>query len=324
MRFRPHPGRAAASLAFAYFSAVISATRSTAGTVSMALVAALAPMSLPSPSVAAETVPGGSVPAAVPVPGPVPAPVPAPAVKPKAEPSRASPPSTKSAPPTPVSKPRWVDLTPAQQTALQPLAAEWDRLDSARKIKWLTIGSKYGTLKPDQQVRLQERMREWAKLTPDQRRVARESYSRAKKLNPSEKSAEWQNYQKLPEEQKKKLADEASVKKRVANLPPVSQQKPKINPPPKSTLKTDLQKRQAVGQKSEHRALVPAAGNRSAAPGASTSPGNPPPASPPTTGGREGLPLAAPPVPRAPAETVAPPQPNVPAATSSSPPQPVR
>ncbi|MDB5825464.1 MAG: hypothetical protein JWR21_4168 [Herminiimonas sp.] len=323
MRFRPHPGRAAASLAFGYFSAVISATRSTAGTVSMALVAALAPISFPSTGAAAETVPGGSAPAAAPVPGPISAPVPAPALKPKAEPARASPPSTKPAPSTSVSKPRWVDLTPAQQTALQPLAAEWDRLDSARKIKWLKIGSKYGTLKPDQQVRLQERMREWAKLTPDQRRVARESFSRAKKLNPSEKSAEWQNYQKLPEEQKKKLADEASVKKRVANLPPVSQQKPKINPPPKSTLKTDLQKRQAVGQKSEHRPVVPAAGNRPATAGANMSSGSPPPTSLPATGGKEGSPLVVP-VPRAPAETVPPSQSGAPAATSSSPPQPVR
>jgi hypothetical protein len=130
-------------------------------------------------------------------------------------------------------KPLWMELTPLQKQALAPLATEWDKLDSAHKKKWLAISSKYASLKPDQQLRLQDRMRDWTKLTPEQRRVARESYARTKKLNPRQKSAEWQHYQQLPEEQKKKLAHEAAAKKRVANLPPPSQGKGKMTPPPK-------------------------------------------------------------------------------------------
>lgn len=116
-------------------------------------------------------------------------------------------------------KPLWSELTPAQQQALAPLAGEWDKLDSFRKNKWLAIGNKYATMAPAKQQRLQERMRDWVKLTPEQRRVARESYARAKRLNPDQKSAQWQQYQQLPEEQKRKLAADASSKKHVATLP---------------------------------------------------------------------------------------------------------
>jgi len=128
-----------------------------------------------------------------------------------------------------VVKPAWSDLTPEQQQALAPLAAEWDSLDAFRKNKWLAIGNRYATMKPEEQQRVQERMRDWVKLTPEQRRQARENYIRARKLNPDQKSAQWEQYQQLPEEEKKKLAEklaaEAAAKKKVTALPPPSEQK---------------------------------------------------------------------------------------------------
>jgi hypothetical protein len=84
---------------------------------------------------------------------------------------------------------------------------------------------------------MQERMRDWVTLTPDQRRVARESYARAEKLGPDQKSAKWQEYQQLSEEQKNRLAEEALAKKRVTNLPTPTQDKGKIVPPSKAALK---------------------------------------------------------------------------------------
>lgn len=116
-------------------------------------------------------------------------------------------------------KPSWIELTPAQQQALAPLSTDWDKFDVARKKKWLEIGNKFPKMTPDEQQRVQERMREWIKLTPEQRHLVRENYARAKKLNPAQKTTQWQNYQQLPEEQKRKLANEAAAKKRVANLP---------------------------------------------------------------------------------------------------------
>lgn len=141
----------------------------------------------------------------------------------------------------PVVKPLWIELTPAQQQALAPLSTEWDKLDSFRKNKWLAIGNKYASMKPDEQQRVQERMRDWVKLTPEQRRIARESYARTKKMNSDQKSAHWEQYQQLPEEQKKKLAADAASKKHVANLPSAAQSKTKTVPPIKSAPKPVLE-----------------------------------------------------------------------------------
>lgn len=116
-------------------------------------------------------------------------------------------------------RPRWDELTTTQQTALAPLAADWNKIEIFRKKKWLEIGNRFAAMNSDEQARVQERMREWAKLTPEERRVAREIYTRTKKLDASQKSAQWQEYQQLPEDQKKKLAAGIAAKKRVSNLP---------------------------------------------------------------------------------------------------------
>lgn len=137
----------------------------------------------------------------------------------------------------PLAKPLWTELNPQQQQALAPLATDWDKLDGARKKKWIELTKRYASLTPEQQARMHERMRDWAKLTPEQRRVARESYSRAKRLEPDQKTAQWEEYQQLSDEQKKKLAEEAVARKRVTNLPPAVPDKNKLVPPSKSVLR---------------------------------------------------------------------------------------
>ncbi len=133
----------------------------------------------------------------------------------------ASPVTTKSArgPVEANTHPLWSELTATQQTALAPLASDWNKIEVFRKKKWLEIGDRFNSMNTEEQLRVQERMREWAKLTPDERRVAREIYTRTKKLNADEKSAQWEQYQQLPDEQKKKLAADIAAKKRVSNLP---------------------------------------------------------------------------------------------------------
>ena len=131
-------------------------------------------------------------------------------------------------------KPLWKELSRPQQVALEPLTGEWDAMDTVRKAKWLEIANRYGSMKPDEQQRLHKRMRDWLKLTPEERRVARENYTLTKQLGKSDKSAQWEQYQQLPEEQKRKLAAEAASKKQVTNLPPKTQPKAvaPINPAP--------------------------------------------------------------------------------------------
>lgn len=136
-----------------------------------------------------------------------------------------SPAAAPAAPAATAAKPLWNELTAAQKAALEPLAAEWDTMDSARKATWLEIGNRFSAMKPDEQQRVHERMREWLQLTPEQRRLARENYAQAKKIDKSQKSAKWDEYQQLPEEEKKKLAAAAAKKqagKSTVTCPPGS------------------------------------------------------------------------------------------------------
>jgi len=109
-----------------------------------------------------------------------------------------------------------------------------------RKEKWLQMSTTFATMKPDEQARIHERMREWAEVTPAQRRTARETFIHAKKLDPEQKTAQWEKYQQLPDEQKQKLAADAASKKPVAALPSVNN-KAKIIAPIKSTPKPVLE-----------------------------------------------------------------------------------
>ena len=212
-----------------HFLALALALLTTTG-IAAAQLAAPAPAGAPLPAPAAvPTAVPAAVPTAVPtaVPGQPPAKVVAPISKPA--------PGVVVTPAPVAGKPMWKELSPPQQVALDPLKGEWDRMESVRKQKWLDIANRYSSMKPDEQLRMQERMRAWTRLTPEERRLARENYTLSKKIDKSQKSAEWEKYQQLPEEEKKKLAlDAAAVKKQVTNLPPATQVKPLApsKPPP--------------------------------------------------------------------------------------------
>lgn len=120
-------------------------------------------------------------------------------------------------------KPLWAELNRGQQTALEPLQQEWDAMEGLRKQKWLDIANRFSSMKPDEQQRMHERMRSWLKMTPEERRLIRENYTMTKKLDKSEKSVQWEQYQQLPEEEKRRLAAEAAAKKQLTNVPPKTQ-----------------------------------------------------------------------------------------------------
>ncbi|WP_438393489.1 DUF3106 domain-containing protein [Caballeronia sp. DA-9] len=115
----------------------------------------------------------------------------------------------------------WSRLTEAQRTALAPFATQWDQFSEERKLKWMKIASRYHKLSPEGQKRLHERMAEWARMTPDQRKVARENYQVSKSVPVEKRERAWDAYQKLPEEQKKKLAaTEKPRRPTVVSAPP--------------------------------------------------------------------------------------------------------
>jgi hypothetical protein len=110
------------------------------------------------------------------------------------------------------SKSSWKDLTPAQQEALKPLAEHWGRLGEERRRKYLVISKNYPSLPPAEQAKMHSRMREWVSLSQQQRTQARLNFAETKKLSPKDKAAEWEAYQALSPEEKKKLAAKAPAR----------------------------------------------------------------------------------------------------------------
>jgi hypothetical protein len=132
-----------------------------------------------------------------------------------------SPLSSLSSPASPMA---WAKLTDAQRVALAPFASEWDQFSEERKRNWIKIASRYKKMSPDAQKRLHERMTEWIRMTPDQRKVARENYQVSKSVPVEKRERAWDAYQKLPEEQKKKLAaTERPRRPTVVSAPPTGQ-----------------------------------------------------------------------------------------------------
>lgn len=159
-----------------------------------------------------------------------------PSAAPTVSPSSPPKPNSAAKSPTNDDDPRWNELKPQQQQILEPLSSEWNKMDAVSRQKWLKIAGRFSKATPEELQRIHARMQEWLKLTPEQKRIIRENSVRAKKLDPAQKSATWQQYQNLPEDQKKKLAASAAQKKHIANLPPHGIAKPLI-PPIKSPKK---------------------------------------------------------------------------------------
>ena len=118
----------------------------------------------------------------------------------------------------------WESLKPAQQQILAPLESDWDYMLPDSRKKWIQVANIYPKMSAQDQQRLQSRMASWSKLSQKERRLARENYLSSLKF-PAEKKAEaWTAYQKLSDEQKKKLADTQAKKKPSAINAPTLQQ----------------------------------------------------------------------------------------------------
>jgi len=120
----------------------------------------------------------------------------------------------------------WEGLKPAQQKILAPLESDWDYMLPDSRKKWTQVANIYPKMSAQDQERLQSRMAGWSNLSQKERRLARENYLASLKF-PAEKKAEaWSAYQKLSDEQKKKLADSEVKKKPTAANAPTLQQHP--------------------------------------------------------------------------------------------------
>lgn len=112
----------------------------------------------------------------------------------------------------------WESLPVSQKESLAPLENEWDNLSSGQKRKWLEVAAKMEKMSPEEKQRFQNHIRDWLNLTPEQRRMARQNFLGFRKLNPVRKKEKWQEYQQLPEEKKRALAEKARSRRRLTSL----------------------------------------------------------------------------------------------------------
>jgi hypothetical protein len=106
-------------------------------------------------------------------------------------------------------KPLWNELTPAQQQALAPLAGTWETVSVTQKRKWIALSQNFPMMSGAEQAKLHSRMTDWVALSPQQRTQARLNFGQTQQLAPKDKKAQWEAYQALSPEEKRKLAAKA-------------------------------------------------------------------------------------------------------------------
>lgn len=110
---------------------------------------------------------------------------------------------------------RWDALTSAQRTALAPLQKDWSALDNTSQEKWLALANRFPSMSQAERERVQARMTEWARTPSSERGMARLRFQHAKEISPEQRQAQWTAYQNLPEDQRRKLADDATKKQKL-------------------------------------------------------------------------------------------------------------
>lgn len=108
--------------------------------------------------------------------------------------------------------PSWSEMNRMQKQTLAPLERDWDKLESSNKSKWLEVAARFPALPADEQTRLQERMRDWARLSPPERQQARAAFQVGQQLKTDARQAKWEAYQALPAEKRQELAEKAALK----------------------------------------------------------------------------------------------------------------
>jgi Protein of unknown function (DUF3106) len=130
----------------------------------------------------------------------------------------------------------WESLSPKQQQILAPLEKDWNYMVPETRKKWMLVANNiYPKMSEQDQQRLQSRMSGWYNLSQKDRRIARDNYLSSLKFPPEKKAEAWNAYQKLSDEQKKKLAEAEAKKKPKAISAPTLQQhtiNTQTTPPP--------------------------------------------------------------------------------------------
>ena len=136
----------------------------------------------------------------------------------------------------------WGTLSAKQKQALAPLSAAWASLSEGQRRKWIAIAQNYAGLPETDQQKLHSRMVEWASLTPKDRELARLNFAQTQAVAKPERAANWEAYQALPPEEKKKLAASASTQPSGAALAPKPANRDKLTQVPVTRRTPETQK----------------------------------------------------------------------------------
>lgn len=101
----------------------------------------------------------------------------------------------------------WSALNAGQRSALAPLERDWSSIPAAQQQKWLEVAGRYPSLPPDERARLTQRMTEWSRLSPQDRAKARVNFQEARQASRDDRQQHWADYNALPPEQRRALAD---------------------------------------------------------------------------------------------------------------------
>jgi Protein of unknown function (DUF3106) len=138
--------------------------------------------------------------------------------------------------PTAASTPTWKELSASEQTALRPLAANWDSMGIGQKRKWQSVAKDFDKLPAPQQAKMHARMTEWTALSSKQRADARINFAQNRELTdgltPEQRKVQWQAYQQLSPEEKRQLAQSAP-RASLAGAAPAAKPQPVLKKEPK-------------------------------------------------------------------------------------------
>ncbi|MCO5121218.1 MAG: DUF3106 domain-containing protein [Burkholderiaceae bacterium] len=103
--------------------------------------------------------------------------------------------------------PGWSMLDADQKNLLAPFSDQWDRWADGERRAWLALASRFPTMRPAEQLRARERIRQWAELDPQEREIARANFGMARRMPEHQRVEQWQRYRSMTPEQRSVLRE---------------------------------------------------------------------------------------------------------------------
>lgn len=152
----------------------------------------------------------------------------------------------------------WQDLGKSHQATLAPLSKIWNELSIPQRRKWFAIAQNFSKLATSDQQKIHARMADWALLSRADREQARLNFAATKKHDTTERSASWEAYQTLSNEEKNDLAKKSPSKPAGAAVAIKPANERKITTAPATRNSPEAQRSQFNAQKPiDRKTLLP-------------------------------------------------------------------